>query len=97
MPVEDWGSEPVQEETSKRTDAYLKKEVVVSPRDLFTLARGILIGLGVIYLTFGLCRVWIQEDQYSGVKDVWEYTKVILNSTASLVLGFYFGNKTRES
>ena len=28
-----------------------------------------------------------------GIKEVWEYSKVFLNSLVSLVLGLYFGSK----
>ena len=35
-------------------------------------------------------------DDAKGVSEVWEYSKVFLNSIISLVLGLYFGQKKEK-
>ncbi len=68
----------------------------VNPYDIFRLAKGILIVATGIYLLLALIRIFYPANTNSnsneGVKEVWEYSKVFLNSIVSLVLGLYFGS-----
>jgi hypothetical protein len=68
----------------------------VSEYDKFKFAKWV-IGIAVgIYLAFALIRIFYTDPagyDKSGIKDVWEYSKVVINSVISLVLGLYFGTK----
>jgi len=92
MPEEilDFGAEP-------ETSAFkIKKEKDnVSPYDIFRLAKGILIVAAGIYVLLALIRIFYPGNSSNdeGIKEVWEYSKVLLNSIVSLVLGLYFGSK----
>lgn len=67
-----------------------KEKENVNAYDVFRLAKGILIVAVIIYVLFALVRIFCNDE---GSKEVWEYTKVVLNSIVSLVLGLYFGTK----
>lgn len=66
----------------------------VSDRDIFKLAKAILIVCATIYMAIALLKVFLSGK---GIDDVWEYSKVFLNSIISLVLGLYFGQKKKGS
>jgi hypothetical protein len=92
MPEEilDFGTEP------ENSSLKIKKEKDhVNPYDIFRLAKGILIVATIIYATLALIRIFYKGDNCNneGIKEVWEYSKVFLNSIVSLVLGLYFGAK----
>jgi len=74
---------------------YYMTKIDVNPYDIFKLAKGILIVAASIYVLFALIRIFYNDgsSENSGVKEVWEYSKVVLNSIVSLVLGLYFGSK----
>ena len=63
----------------------------VSDFDIFQLANRILAVVAVLFFIIALCRMFCVDSK--GVAEVWEYSKVALNSIASLVLGLYFGKK----
>lgn len=63
----------------------------VSERDIFRLAKLILIICTGIYVLIALSKIFLEKEK--GIDDVWEYSKVVLNSIVSLVLGLYFGQK----
>ncbi len=68
----------------------------VNPYDIFRLAKGILITATAIYLILAFIRIFYTGTDTcntDGIKEVWEYSKVLLNSIVSLVLGLYFGAK----
>ena|ERR1700761_5664262 len=85
----DLGEEPVI------SSLTIKKEKDdVNPYDVFRLAKGILIVAASIYLLLALIRIFYDGScANEGIKEVWEYSKVFLNSIVSLVLGLYFGAK----
>jgi len=83
--VEEFGDEQVQ--TSSLT---IVKENV-SDFDVFLLAKNILAIVGLLFFIIAMCRIFCDDNK--GVTEVWEYSKVALNSIASLVLGLYFGKK----
>lgn len=66
----------------------------VNPYDIFKLANWILIVTTIIYIGFALIRIFYHpvDGNLEGIKEVWEYSKVVLNSVVSLVLGLYFGS-----
>lgn len=74
-----------------------KEKVDVNPYDIFRLAKWILIVAAVMYMTFGLIRIFYSGCSSDGVKEVWEYSKSFLNSIILLVLGLYFGSKEAKS
>lgn len=75
----------------------------VNSYDIFVLAKWILGVSAFIYVLLALIRIYfpIQEIILDGEKtftnegvvEVWEYSKVFLNSVISLILGLYFGAK----
>jgi len=71
------------------------EKVDVNAYDIFRLAKYILITAASFYLLFALIRIFYCEvaADTEGIKEVWEYSKIILNSIVSLVLGLYFGSK----
>jgi hypothetical protein len=69
--------------------AFVKENV--SDRDIFKLAKNILLCVFIAYIGIAICRIYCTDAK--GITEVWEYSKVILNSIASLVLGLYFGKK----
>lgn len=84
--IEKFPDEP-QEEV--RTFEFVKE--TVSDQDIFKLAKTILLFVFIIFVIIAVLRMVLDENE--GVIDVWEYSKVILNSISSLVLGLYFGKK----
>jgi hypothetical protein len=80
---------------SKTSEVEVKREKRnVDPWDIFKLAKGILITSTVIYLVLAMIRIFYSDHSNDeGIKEVWEYSKVLLNSIVSLVLGLYFGSR----
>lgn len=75
----------------------------VNSYDIFRLAQRILGVAALIYLILALIRIFYPghvepEGEYdnSGIVEVWEYSKVFLNSVISLILGLYFGAKAES-
>lgn len=60
----------------------------VTDKEIFKLAKRILLICTILYLIIAIFRML---NETKGVIEVWEYSKVILNSIVSLVLGLYFG------
>jgi hypothetical protein len=84
--IKDFGEEKQEED--------LDPKVVigdVTPKDLLKLANKILLAAAGIYLIIAILYIILMKD---GVKEVWDYSKVLLNSIVSLVIGFYFGKRT---
>lgn len=67
----------------------------LNPYDIFKLAKGILIVATSIYVFFALIKIFWKPgtNENAGITEVWDYSKVVLNSIVSLVLGLYFGSK----
>lgn len=75
----------------------------VNSYDIFRLAQRILAVAASIYLVLALIRIYYPGYQNgssgydnSGIVEVWEYSKVFLNSVISLILGLYFGAKVES-
>ena len=66
----------------------------VSDKDIFNLAKSILMWCAVIFIIIALLRAFLFDN--AGVTDVWDFSKVALNSIISLVLGLYFGAKSKD-
>ena len=80
------------QKTSK--EQFRLQKGTVTERDIFSLAKTILLFSALIYILLAILNV----STFSGIdqtkmKDVWDYSKVFLNSIISLVLGLYFGAK----
>jgi hypothetical protein len=72
---------------------------VVTEKDIFSLAKQILLISGSVYLFFAIMDVLAFPKIINSAKmdAVWDYSKVFLNSIISLVLGLYFGAKKDNS
>jgi hypothetical protein len=81
-----YGEEP-NEDTS--AELFIKEDV--SDMDIFRLAKSILLCVFFLFIAIAICRIFCTENK--GITDVWEFSKTILNSVSSLVLGLYFGKK----
>lgn len=66
----------------------------VSEKDVFNLAKSILLACAIIFIIIASLRA--RYGDQAGVKDVWDFSKVALNSIISLVLGLYFGAKSKD-
>jgi hypothetical protein len=77
------------EEAETSSLAIIKENV--SDFDVFQFAKSILAVIGILFIIIALCRMFYADNK--GVAEVWDYSKVALNSIASLVLGLYFGKK----
>jgi len=100
-PVE-LGTEGIELKSQKQ-DSFSVQKSDVNSWDIFLLAKWILAVSASIYLILGLIRIYfpgvkLADGTYDneGIKEVWEYSKVFLNSIISLVLGLYFGAKAES-
>lgn len=103
--IDDWGSESLQ--SSQSGPIVNASKSSVNEYDIFQLAKWILSVATVVYVSFGIIRIYHPGNEiivngqktYSneGIIEVWEYTKVFLNSIISLILGLYFGAKAESA
>ena len=101
--IVDWGEESASSESSGSILETTKE--IVNEYDIFRLANWILSICALVYISFGLIRIYYPGYQVvengskvfnnEGIVEVWEYTKVFLNSIISLILGLYFGAKAQ--
>lgn len=82
---------PVEFGTQELEKTLEVKKEGVSGQDIFKLAKRILLTCAILFVLVATLRATLEESK--GIVDVWEYSKIILNSITSLVLGLYFGNK----
>lgn len=85
---------------------FSSKKEEVNSYDIFKLAKWILGVSTSIYLLLALIRIYypgyettVQGQKVvtdEGIQEVWEYSKVFLNSIISLILGLYFGAKAES-
>jgi hypothetical protein len=75
----------------------------VNSYDIFRLAQRILGVAASVYLVLALIRIFYPGHiegtkgyNNTGIVEVWEYSKVFLNSVISLILGLYFGAKAES-
>jgi hypothetical protein len=87
-------TEPQDFGSAKQESRIIKEKSEVNPYDIFRLAKRILLVAAGVYLLLALIRIFYPGTACNpdGVKEVWEYSKVFLNSIVSLVLGLYFGS-----
>ena len=62
----------------------------VSERDKFRLAKQILAFATLIYAIVAVVSVWLDSKL---IQDVWDFTKIAVNSLVAVVIGYYFGKK----
>jgi hypothetical protein len=60
------------------------------PKEILTLAKSVLFACFVVFVAVGSAKIWIDTP---GMKEVWEFSKVFINSIVVLVLGFYFSRQ----
>ena len=98
--IKQLGKEQTGDIPNKKNKIFIQEPPKkLSEYDIFILAKWVLIVATTIYFILALIRIFYSEDcaENSGVKEVWEYSKVILNSIVSLVLGLYFGSNKVKS
>ena len=74
------------EESNKKLEVTRED---VTGQDIFKLAKRILLFCALIFVAIATLRAILDDSK--GISEVWDYSKVILNSVSSLVLGLYFG------
>jgi hypothetical protein len=76
----------------------VSKEDDVSPKDVFRFAKQVLLYLLGLYTLIAVSYLVFSQinGNKEAIKDVWDFTKVAVNSLVSLVIGFYFGNRTQQ-
>lgn len=78
-------------EEIKKTLEIRKQEV--SGQDIFKLAKRILLFCALIFILVATLRAVLDDSK--GIIEVWEFSKIVLNSITSLVLGLYFGKRDK--
>jgi len=66
----------------------------VSPRDIFKLAKGVLISTASIYVLLCAARIFYSGNE-EGLKEVWGHGNFFLSNVITLVLGLYFGREVK--
>jgi hypothetical protein len=84
--------EEVEETLPTNADPLVTSKV--SEKDIFKLAKIILLACSIFFFIIAMFKIFM--DDAKGVSEVWEYSKVFLNSIISLVLGLYFGQKKEK-
>ena len=79
------------EEPEKPIIKTEKKEV--TPFDKFKLAKGILLFSFVLFAIIAVTHGIIGSEY---TKEIWDYSKVIINDIVFVVIGFYFGSKDKS-
>jgi hypothetical protein len=85
------------EESSKTTEItnLVTTETAVSAKDIFRFAKWILGVSVTLFAALAIVRMLGLGDK-EATKEVWDYTKVAINSIISIVIGFYFGTRKQE-
>ena len=73
----------------------------VTARDVYKLARWILLTIAILFIIIAGIRVGTallspgeaDENILQAGKDIWGFGSIVLSSTATLILGYYFGTK----
>ena len=98
--IEDLGEEtpPPQksrEPGSKEQPSFqITTQKEVPDFEIFKLGKKILAVCATIFVLAAATKVIFKDNK--GVDDVWDFSKTILNSITSLVLGLYFGNRSSK-
>jgi hypothetical protein len=73
----------------------VKTDTNVSAKDIFRFAKWILGVAFALFSVLALIRMF-GIGNLEASKEVWDFTKVAINSIISIVIGFYFGNRKLE-
>jgi hypothetical protein len=76
--------------TEYHADIYSGK---VTERDVFKLAKWILLACLLVFLLTGTFKTWFSTNP--GIDEVWKWAHELLNPVIYLVLGLYFGKKDK--
>ena len=85
--------QPILFGEEQKNEKFILKRETVSEKDIFNLAKYILLFSCLIYVFIAALRIFYENK---GVIEVWEYSKIVLNSIISLVLGLYFGHRKEK-
>jgi hypothetical protein len=89
-PIDD-DQEPIKFGTEEVLNTLKVEKEAVSERDIFKLGKQILLVCAIVFVLVATLRATLEDSK--GIIDVWDYSKIILNTITSLVLGLYFGNR----
>lgn len=62
----------------------------ISERERWGLAKIMMVTLGMIFLCVAILMTFFNPN---GIKEVWNFSTFLINSTVSALLGYYFGTK----
>jgi hypothetical protein len=71
----------------------LIKESKVTDKDILKLGKAILAVCAIIFIIIVVIRIIFPTEE---TKEVWDFSKVALNSIVSVIIGLYFGNKNQS-
>lgn len=66
------------------------KEHKITPVHRLSFAKSILLGLGLLFLAGMIVTVFTKNN------DIFDSCKTVLPPIATLIIGYYFGEKTRD-
>jgi len=92
--------EPTKKELPDKEFYQIKPDKSdVNAYDIFKLAQRVLLFATLVFILLALLRIFYNNSNEgnSPIKEVWDYSKVILNSIISLVLGLYFGASHKKT
>ena len=82
--------------TEEEQDTNLRSTLKpVTDQDIFKLGKTILMICAMLFVIVAALKMLGDPSHSQAVNDVWEFSKIVLNSITSLVLGLYFGRKTQ--
>lgn len=88
---EDWGVD--SDDIQDTAQIFKIEKTQVTPRDKFILAKNILLVSAILYAAVATAYIYICPNN---IEKVWDYSKVALNSLISIIIGFYFGSKSKD-
>jgi len=80
---------------TETTDKSIFRDKDVTDKDILALAKKILLFCFFLFVIIALVRGIFPDSK--GAQDVWDFSKVAINSIVSLVLGLYFGGARKAN
>lgn len=90
------GDQDFTKETVKEIQDPLKqKGDNLTEKDIFGLAKGILISSLVVYIVVFILFAWSKSLRIEAIpmKEIWDFSSQGLFGIVNLIIGFYFGGK----
>jgi hypothetical protein len=70
----------------------LIEENKVTDKDILNLGKVVLAVCAIIFVIIAVVRIIFPTEE---TKEVWDFSKVALNSIVSVIIGLYFGKKSQ--